>query len=128
MDWNKKTASLQLAAIAAAVFLFAPVAMAEKPGAAVSEESFKAQFSFNPTDPPERIYSHLRSVAIDACSVRGERSLRLEREARLCAYRLIDQAVSMMGRSDVAAIHQGKLQHEAANGHVFASSYAIAGG
>src|SRR5215475_8006164 len=82
---NKKTASLKLAAspalAMAAALLLAPAAIAEKPGAALSEESFKAQFSFNPTDPPERIYSHLRSVAADACAVRGERSLRLDREA-----------------------------------------------
>ncbi len=50
------------------------VALSAHPAEAqVVKETVKVAFAYHPEDPAEKIYSHLQSVARDACTVHGSR-------------------------------------------------------
>jgi UrcA family protein len=72
-------------------------------------KTVKVAFAYHPADPAGKIYSHLQSVARDACVVHGSRSLRIDAQERACMRELLDKAVASIGRADLARLHGDSL-------------------
>lgn len=88
--------------LGANMLIASPVAHADEPQSA---EPFDVTFSYNPQAKPEAIYATLRHRAETACEAPGVHSVREHQQNQACAARLLDAAVSRIGRADVAALH-----------------------
>lgn len=93
----------------AGALLVATVLGAHPSAAQTVSETVKVAFAYHPEDPAEKIYSHLQSVARDACTVHGSRSLRLDMYERACTRELLDRAVAGIGRADLAQLNDASL-------------------
>ena len=66
----------------------------------------RVAFAYHPDDPAEAIYAHLRATARDACATHGSRSLKLQAYDDACARALLSQAVTQIGRANLADLNR----------------------
>ena len=89
--------------ILASAVLAAPAAFAEGPW----DTTVQARFAFDPNEPAVEIYSDLTRTARRACELNGTRTLNVTKHEQACMKEMIQDGVTKLGRSDVAAVHNG---------------------
>ncbi len=97
-----KTPKLTAALIVASAMFAAPVAFAEP-----ANQSVDARFVYNPDAPATKIYADLNRTAKRACELPGTRSIHMQKHERVCMQEMVQDGVNKLGRSDVAAVHNG---------------------
>lgn len=101
---NLKLYAAPVALLMMTVPLSAPKAFADPARGGVLQ--VKAAFAYNPSASVAEIYADLARTSELACSTPGPRPISLRKLDKACATDLLAKAVTRIGRTDVAALHE----------------------
>jgi UrcA family protein len=103
-----KTPTFKLYAAPVALLLMAGVLATPTASAETAPHGYRmvqSAFHFNPEAPADQIYAKLRRLAERMCANPGPRPLSFRKIDKECVASAMEDGISRIGRTDIAAIH-----------------------
>ena len=73
--------------------------------------TFQVEFAYNASARAENIYSDLRRTAHRACHKQlRTNTMQFQYANRACTKQVVDAGVKLLGRTDIAMLHAGRIQ------------------